>query len=180
MMDAPPQRPGRQAGRASRQGRQQRELMMNIVGEQVLKAKRPDVWSKLIDAEVLGRCIPGCKSISGSLDDGYDAAVSLKIGPVSATFKCAVAIEDIVEETSYTIVGEGKGGVAGFAKGSAKVNLQDSEEGTVLAYDVDARIGGKLAQLGSRVVGGVARKQAASFFERLQAEVEGSADDGAA
>lgn len=145
---------------------------MKLEGERTLKANRSDVWERLIDASTLQKCIPGCQSISGSLEDGFEATIAQKIGPVNAKFRGSVAIKDVVEGERYTIEGEGKGGVAGFAKGTVNVVLSDSSEGTLLTYNVDGRIGGKLAQLGSRLVGGVAKKLSNQFFDRLQSEFD--------
>lgn len=145
---------------------------MKLEGERTLKANRSDVWARLIDASTLQKCIPGCQSISGSLEDGFEATIAQKIGPVNAKFRGSVAIKDVVEGERYTIEGEGKGGVAGFAKGTVNVVLSDSSEGTLLTYNVDGRIGGKLAQLGSRLVGGVAKKLSNQFFDRLQSEFD--------
>ena len=121
-------------------------------------------------------CIPGCEELTGSPEEGFSAVVKQKVGPVKATFKGEVTLSDIVEGESYTISGEGKGGVAGFAKGGAQVTLTDAEGGgTELHYDVEAKVGGKLAQLGSRLVDSFAQKMADQFFERFQAHVEGPA-----
>lgn len=146
---------------------------MELSGTRVIAADRDTVWAKLNDSATLKACIPGCQDLSGSPEDGFEATVKQKVGPVSATFKGAVTLENIVPAHSYTLVGEGKGGVAGFAKGRADVSLLDVPEGTELTYAVDAQVGGKLAQLGSRIVGGFARKMADQFFEKFQAEVEG-------
>ena len=145
---------------------------MKLEGERTLKANRSDVWERLIDASTLQKCIPGCQSISGSLEDGFEATIAQKIGPVNAKFRGSVTIKDVIEGESYTIEGEGKGGVAGFAKGTVNVALSDSSEGTLPTYNVDGRIGGKLAQLGSRLVGGVAKKLSNQFFDRLQSEFD--------
>lgn len=148
---------------------------MELNGSRIIAADRATVWARLNDAETLKACIPGCQELTGSPEDGFEAVVKQKVGPVSATFKGKVALSDIVEGESYRISGEGSGGVAGFAKGGAAVRLADVEEGTELTYDADAQIGGKLAQLGSRLITGFARKMADQFFERFQAEVEGTA-----
>ena len=151
---------------------------MKLEGERILKADKSDVWERLIDASTLQRCIPGCQSITGSLEDGFEATIAQKIGPVNAKFRGKVEITNLIEGESYTIVGEGKGGVAGFAKGTVNVALSDCEEGTALSYDVDGRIGGKLAQLGSRLVGGVAKKLSNQFFDRLQSEFDADKTQG--
>ena len=150
---------------------------MELAGTRVIAADRATVWAKLNDAETLKACIPGCQELTGSPEDGFEATVKQKVGPVSATFKGAVTLENVSPPESYTLVGEGKGGVAGFAKGRADVALVEVSEGTELTYTVDAQVGGKLAQLGSRIVGGFARKMADQFFERFQAEVEGPKAD---
>ncbi|MGF6859699.1 carbon monoxide dehydrogenase subunit G [Rhodobacteraceae bacterium MBR-64] len=147
---------------------------MELNGTRTIAADRATVWARLNDAETLKACIPGCEDLTGSPEDGFEAVVKQKVGPVKATFKGKVALSDIVEGESYRISGEGSGGVAGFAKGGAAVRLTDVEGGTELTYDVDAHIGGKLAQLGSRLITGFARKMADQFFERFQAEVEGT------
>lgn len=131
------------------------------------------VWRALNDPEVLKACVPGCRELSGSPIDGFEATVTQKVGPVRATFKGRIELSEVIEPESYTISGQGKGGAAGFAKGSAKVRLVEVEGGTELGYEVEARVGGKLAQIGSRIVSGVARKLTNEFFERLQAQVEG-------
>jgi len=119
-------------------------------------------------------CIPGCEELTGSPEEGFQALVKQKVGPVKATFRGEVVLSDVVPGTSYTISGEGKGGVAGFAKGGAQVRLSDAEGGgTDLHYDVEAKVGGKLAQLGSRLVDSFASKMADQFFERFQAHLEG-------
>jgi carbon monoxide dehydrogenase subunit G len=131
------------------------------------------VWRAILDAEVLRACIPGCESLSGSVEEGYQAVVKQKVGPVSATFTGVVQLSDIVEGRSLRISGEGKGGVAGFAKGGADMVLEPTEGGTRLSYTVDASVGGKIAQLGSRIIDGFARKLADEFFTRFQEAVEG-------
>ncbi|MBF9034703.1 carbon monoxide dehydrogenase [Rhodobacterales bacterium HKCCE2091] len=151
---------------------------MDMNATREIAAPRPKVWAALNSAEVLQACIPGCEELTGSPEEGFQAVVKQKVGPVKATFKGAVTLSDIVPEESYRISGEGKGGVAGFAKGAAVVRLSDTADGgTELAYEVEATVGGKLAQLGSRLIDGFARKMADEFFDRFQARVE---DDGAA
>jgi hypothetical protein len=135
------------------------------------------VWRAILDPEVLKACIPGCQSLTGSVADGYEAVVKQKVGPVSATFTGLVQLSDIVEGASLRISGEGKGGVAGFAKGGANVTLDPIPEGTRLTYDVEASVGGKIAQLGSRIIDGFAKKMADEFFTRFQEAVEGPDDE---
>ena len=148
---------------------------MQLTGSRTIAAERSRVWEALNDPEVLRACIPGCSELTGSPEEGFEAVVTQKVGPVKATFKGAVGLSDVVPGVSYRIEGEGKGGVAGFAKGGADVRLADAEDGgTELSYEVEAKVGGKLAQLGSRLIDGFARKMADQFFERFQAEVEGT------
>ncbi len=150
---------------------------MEMHATRTLDADRETVWAALNDPEVLKACIPGCEELTGSPEEGFEAVVKQKVGPVKATFKGGVTLSDVVPATSYTIAGEGKGGVAGFAKGQARVLLSDAEgSGTDLHYDVEAKVGGKIAQLGSRIVDSFARKMADEFFERFQAHVEGAHD----
>ncbi|MCY4543046.1 MAG: carbon monoxide dehydrogenase subunit G [Rhodobacteraceae bacterium] len=145
---------------------------MKLDGKQLIRAKRHTVWEKLNDPDVLKQCIPGCREFTGSSEEGFEAVVTQKIGPVKATFRGMISLSDVEPGRSYTINGEGKGGAAGFARGSVKVLLTDLPEGTELAYDADARIGGKLAQLGSRLVGGVSKKLTAQFFDKFGEIVE--------
>ena len=150
---------------------------MELIGTRIIAADRAQVWTHLNRAETLKVCIPGCEELTGSAENGFEAVVKQKVGPVKATFKGAVTLEDVDAPNSYRIIGEGKGGIAGFAKGAANVVLTDVDGGTELSYHVDAKVGGKLAQLGSRIVGGFAKKMADQFFENFQATVEGTAPD---
>ena len=145
---------------------------MELSGTRIITAPRERVWEHLNTAATLKACIPGCQELNGSPEEGFEAVVTQKVGPVKATFKGAVTLSEMNAPVSYKITGEGKGGVAGFAKGAADVSLAEVPEGTELTYSVDAKVGGKLAQLGSRIVGGFARKMADAFFENFQAEVE--------
>lgn len=150
---------------------------MELSDSREIAAPRADVWAALLDPEVLKACVPGCQEMSGSPEDGFEATVVQKVGPVKATFKGAVTLSDIVEDESLTLSGEGKGGAAGFAKGGAKVRLSDTDAGgTLLDYDVEAKVGGKLAQLGSRIIDGFAKKMADQFFTKFQETVEGPDD----
>ena len=146
---------------------------MELTGTRVISADIATVWTHLNSAETLAACIPGCQELEGNPDDGFSAVVKQKVGPVSATFKGAVTLENLNPPHSYTLIGEGKGGVAGFAKGRADVTLTQTPEGTELSYTVDAKVGGKLAQLGNRVVGGFARNMADKFFDNFQSAIEG-------
>jgi uncharacterized protein len=154
--------------------REETFMAMTMTGEATLPAARPKVWALLNDPAVLKACIPGCESLERTGDNGFAAVAKVRIGPVAATFKGKVALSDIVPNVGYTITGEGEGGVAGFAKGSAKVSLADVEGGTLLHYDVDANVGGKIAQLGSRLIDGVAKSMADKFFASF-AEAAGGA-----
>jgi len=152
---------------------------MQMQGERIIAAPRADVWAALNDPEVLKACIPGCQEMNKTSPTSFEATVKQKVGPVSATFKGAVELSDVVEGESYRISGEGKGGPAGMAKGGAAVSLTDVPEGTKLAYDVDAAVSGKLAQLGARVIDPFAKKLADQFFDRFKSELEGPGDDDA-
>lgn len=146
---------------------------MNMTGARVIAANRHDVWAALLAPDVLKACISGCEELTGSADDGFDATVVQKVGPVKATFKGSVNVRDIVAFESLTLIGEGKGGPAGFAKGSAAVSLADEADGnTRLTYEVDAKVGGKIAQLGSRIVDSFAKKMADQFFEAFENTLE--------
>ncbi len=150
---------------------------MNLTGSRTINADVATVWAALLDPEVLKACVPGCTEMSGSADEGFEATVTQKVGPVKATFKGAVAISDRVEHESLTISGEGKGGPAGFAKGGANVRLTAEGDTTILEYDVEAKVGGKLAQLGSRIIDGFAKKMADQFFANFQEAVEPPSED---
>ncbi len=146
---------------------------MELTGTRLINADRATVWAHLNAAETLMACIPGCEELTGNPKDGFEAVVKQKVGPVKATFKGAVTLSDINAPHSYHLHGEGKGGVAGFAKGSAFVTLTDGENGdTLLTYDVKARVGGKLAQLGNRIIHGFAKKMVDRFFKQFQEVVE--------
>ncbi|TNF23091.1 MAG: carbon monoxide dehydrogenase [Rhodobacteraceae bacterium] len=140
-------------------------------------AAAPDiVWAAILDPEVLKRSVPGCQEMTGTPEEGFEATVVQKVGPVKATFKGRVTLSAMNEPESLTLTGEGKGGAAGFAKGGADVRLEPTETGTRLHYEVEAKVGGKLAQLGSRVIDGFAKKMADQFFANFQEAVEGPAD----
>jgi uncharacterized protein len=139
-------------------------MAMTMSGEVQLPASREAVWAKLNDPEVLKSCIPGCEQLDMTSDTEFQAVATIKIGPVKARWKGKVHLSDLDPPNSYRISGEGEGGVAGFAKGGAKVSLADKDGGTLLSYDVEAQIGGKLAQLGQRLVNSAAKKTADDFF----------------
>jgi hypothetical protein len=137
---------------------------MDMTGEYRIAAPRETVWAALNDPDVLRSCIAGCETLDKTSDTEFTAKVKAKVGPVSASFAGKVNLTDIDPPNGYRISGEGEGGVAGFAKGGAVVKLEDVEGGTKLTYDVEAQIGGKLAQLGGRLINGVAKKMADEFF----------------
>lgn len=145
---------------------------MEMHEKRVIAADQMTVWNALLDPEVLKACIPGCEDLTGSPEEGFEAVVVQKVGPVKARFNGAVSLIDMVAPEHVRITGEGKGGAAGFAKGGALVTLTPVEDGTEVAYDVDAKVGGKLAQLGSRIIDSFARKLADQFFDRLKDRVE--------
>ena len=153
--------------------RKRGDLPMKMSDSRDINASPEDVWSAILNPDVLKECIPGCTEVTGSPDTGFEAVVTQKVGPVKATFKGAVTLSDMVVGQKVTISGEGKGGPAGFAKGGAVVTLEPVEGGTRLSYDVEANVGGKLAQLGSRIIDGFAKKMADEFFDRFKAAVEG-------
>ena len=140
---------------------------MELTGAYTIPGSREKVWQALNDPEVLAACIPGCEELEKVSDTEFTAKVKIKIGPVSVKFTGAVTLEDLDPPKGYSIVGEGKGGVAGFAKEGAKVALDDEAVETVLRYTADAQVGGKLAQIGSRLIVGTARKLADTFFSAL-------------
>ena len=142
-----------------------------------IKADPKVVWDAILNPDVLKECIPGCESLTGSVADGYEAVVKQRVGPVSATFTGLVQLSDIVPGKSLKISGEGKGGVAGFAKGGAQVSFEPMEGGTRLTYEAEANVGGKIAQLGSRIIDSFAKKLADEFFTRFQAAVEDPEDE---
>lgn len=142
-------------------------MALEMSGEYELPQKREVVWRALNDPEILEKCIPGCENLEKLSDTEFQATVKLSIGPVSARFKGKVKLENIDAPNGYTIVGEGEGGVAGFAKGQASVALADEGEGCKLSYKAEAATGGKIAQLGQRLIAGSAKKTADRFFENF-------------
>ena len=142
---------------------------MEMNGEFRIPAPRQRVWEGLNDPEVLKQCIPGCQSLEKVSDTEFNGKVIASVGPVRATFGGKVKLSDLDPPQTYTISGEGSGGVAGFAKGGAKVNLAEDGAATLLTYAVEAQVGGKLAQVGSRLIDGVARKMANDFFGHFAA-----------
>jgi carbon monoxide dehydrogenase subunit G len=140
---------------------------MDLTGTQRIEAPREVVWAALNDPEILRQCIPGCDSIEKLSATEMNAKVTLRVGPVKASFMGSVTLTDLDPPNGYTITGAGSGGAAGFAKGSAKVRLVPDGTGTILNYEVKADIGGKLASLGGRLIEGTAKKLSAEFFEKF-------------
>jgi carbon monoxide dehydrogenase subunit G len=143
-------------------------MAMTMTGEVQLPASRQKVWDKLNDPEVLKKCVPGCEQLDRIGDNEFQAVATVKVGPVKARWKGKIKLSDFDPPTSYRITGEGEGGIAGFAKGGAVVSLADKDGGTLLSYNVEAQIGGKLAQLGQRLINSAAKKTADDFFERFK------------
>ena len=149
---------------------------MELSGEHVAPAPRARVWDALNDPAVLKACIPGLQSLEKTSDTEFAAVVAARIGPVNARFKGRVTLSALDPPNGYTISGEGTGGAAGFARGEARVRLADADGGaTRLTWEADARVGGKLAQVGSRLVGGVAKRLADEFFSKFAGHVAGGA-----
>ncbi|MGY5804553.1 SRPBCC family protein [Rhizobium hainanense] len=146
---------------------------MDMTGEERIAAPRDAVWAALNDPEILKQCIPGCQSLERISPTELTATVKLKIGPVSASFNGEVKLSNINAPESYTISGEGKGGIAGFAKGGADVVLKEDGNETILQYEAKAQVGGKIAQLGSRLVDSSAKKLAQQFFADFTAAING-------
>lgn len=153
---------------------------MEITGEYRIAAPREAVWRAVLDPAVLAACIPGCKELEQTGEGAYAAKVQIKVGPVSATFAGTVELKDLDPPAGCTIVGQGSGGVAGFAKGEARVSLAEEGGETILTYVADAQIGGKLAALGGRLIQATARKLSDQFFSAFAAKVGAGADIAAA
>ncbi len=146
---------------------------MDMSGERHIPAPRQKVWEALNDTEVLRGCIPGCETLERTAEHDMKATATIKIGPISARFNGKIHLTDIDAPNSYRISGEGQGGVAGFAKGGANVRLSDEGPFTLLSYDVKAQVGGKIAQLGARLIDATSKQMADVFFDRFTAEVSG-------
>ena len=150
---------------------------MELEGKYNLRAEREKVWAALNDPEILKQCIPGCETLTKASDTNFSASVVAKVGPVKAKFSGEVELTELSPPSSYKISGEGKGGAAGFASGSADVKLEENDEGgTVLSYMVNAQVGGKLAQIGSRLIDSTAKKLSREFFDKFTELVDGGAD----
>ena len=144
---------------------------MDMTGERRIPAPRETVWAALNDPEVLKAAIPGCESLEKTSETEMKATASVKIGPIAARFTGKVQLSDIDPPNGYTIGGEGQGGVAGFAKGGAKVRLEPDGGATLLRYEVNAQVGGKIAQLGARLIDATAKSMADQFFNRFTAHL---------
>ncbi len=152
---------------------------MEMTGEHRLPAPRQQVWEALNDAEVLAACIPNCQGVEKISDTEFKATVSLKVGPVRAKFGGKITLSDLDPPASFSINGEGQGGAAGFAKGGAQVTLDEEEDATVLRYQAQASVGGKLAQIGSRLVDTAAKQIAGQFFSAFVAHMEAATAESA-
>ncbi|HEX7871604.1 MAG TPA: carbon monoxide dehydrogenase subunit G [Sphingobium sp.] len=148
---------------------------MRMTGEERIAAPRAKIWAALNDPDVLRQCIPGCQSLDKEADDKLRATVEIKIGPIGARFNGAVTLSDIDAPNGYTITGEGQGGTVGHAKGGAKVKLTDDGAGTLLSYEVNAEVGGRLAQLGGPIIDATAKQLAGKFFKTFNGVVSGTA-----
>jgi carbon monoxide dehydrogenase subunit G len=151
---------------------------MKMTGQQQIPASRDVVWKALNDPAVLQACIPGCQELVKLSDTRMNATAVIKVGPVSAKFQGAVTLSDLDPPNGYRIAGEGQGGVAGFAKGDAVVRLEADGDATLLHYDVSAEIGGKLSQLGGRLIDATARQMSAAFFKRFAEEIANPSGNG--
>jgi carbon monoxide dehydrogenase subunit G len=147
------------------------KIPMEMNNQQHIAAPRDRVWAALNDPDVLRNCIPGCETLERLPDDELAATVVLKVGPVKASFKGKVRFENVVAPASMTLVGEGSGGIAGHARGSANVALTEDAAGTMLTYVVDAQVGGKIAQLGARLIQSTSQKLAGEFFNKFEKQV---------
>ncbi len=145
---------------------------MDMQGKRLLGVTQQQAWEALNDSETLKTCLKGCDKFEATGDDQYAVAMAVKVGPVSAKFNGKVTLSDIVPPASYKLAFEGQGGVAGFGKGASAVTLMPQESGCELAYTVQAQVGGKIAQLGQRLVDGAAKSMADDFFKRFDAEME--------
>lgn len=148
---------------------------MKMNEQRSIPAPRDQVWRALNDPEILKAAMPGCDVFEATGDNEYLAQLTAKVGPVKAKFKFKISLDDVNPPAGYTLNGEGQGGAAGFAKGSARVELEEIDQGTLLDYTVTATVGGKLAQLGARLIDGTAKKMADAFFDNFISLVSGDA-----
>ncbi|OXT01738.1 carbon monoxide dehydrogenase [Notoacmeibacter marinus] len=146
-------------------------MAVEIEGEETINAPVATVWAALNDPNVLKECIPGCDELNKTSDTEMEAKVTLKIGPIKSTFSGQVELKNINAPTSYTIEGKGDGGIAGFAKGGADVELHEHEGGTLLKYKAKADVGGKMAMMGSRLIQSTSKKLAGQFFSCMNAKI---------
>ena len=153
---------------------------MKMNGEFRVPTDRETVWQALNDPAVLKDCLPGCQEIEKTSETEMSATLVIKVGPVKATFKGGVTLSDLDPPNGYTLSGQGQGGAAGFASGEAKVRLEEEGGETVVHYDVDAKVGGKLAQIGSRLIDSTAKKLAKQFFDSLAEKLGGGEEPEAA
>jgi uncharacterized protein len=144
---------------------------MEMSGQKLILEPRETVWKALNDPEILRNCVPGCQSLEKTSDTEMIATATLRVGPVSAKFGGKISLSELNAPVSYRITGEGQGGVAGFAKGTAFITLDEAEGGTTLSYSVEAQVGGKLAQLGGRLIDATALKMSEAFFEKFASEI---------
>jgi uncharacterized protein len=151
---------------------------MKLTAEQVIAAPRQRVWEGLNDPEVLRASILGCQSLDKVADDRFTATVEVKVGPIGARFKGAVSLADLDPPNGYTLLLEGSGGIAGSMKGTAKVHLSDASGGTLISYDIEAQVGGRMAQLGGPIIDATAKQLAGKFFSRFGEIVAGTAAPG--
>ena len=151
-----------------------------MTGEQLVPLPQDETWRALNDTAILKECIPGCESMEKTADNEYQLTMTAKVGPVSAKFKGKMTLAEINAPDSYKLMFEGQGGVAGFAKGQAEVHLAPENDATRLRYAVKAMVGGKLAQVGSRLIDGVARKTAEQFFSAFNQRMSGASEGPAA
>jgi uncharacterized protein len=145
---------------------------MEMQGSRQLAVTQQQAWDALNDPEVLKTCIAGCDKIEATGEHQYAIGMSVKVGPVAAKFAGKIALSDIVAPQSYTLAFDGQGGVAGFGKGTAKVSLQPNAQGCMMSYTANAQVGGKIAQMGQRLIDGVAKSMAEDFFKRFDEEMQ--------
>ena len=145
---------------------------MDMQGSRTIAATQQQAWEGLNDPEVLKACIPGCEKIERMAEDRFHVGLAVKVGPVSAKFAGKITLSDVQAPQRYTLAFDGQGGAAGFGKGTAKVELSPADSGCELAYTVQAQVGGKIAQVGQRLIDGVARSMAEDFFKRFDAEMQ--------
>jgi carbon monoxide dehydrogenase subunit G len=149
---------------------------MEITGEYQIDSAREAVWAALNDADVLQQCIPGCETLDKKSDTEFDAKIMAAVGPVKAKFNTRISLTELNPTQSYTLVGEGKAGAAGFGRGTARVSLEEKDGGTLLNYAAEFKVGGKLAQVGSRLVLGATRKTADEFFRNFSSRLDPAAE----